>query len=143
MQKQLVPPVYSYALPALCSSKGCINDPAIGYDWCQSCLDKARSKVKPKSERSLPKGVSYIYFVQAGEDGLIKIGRTKDVQARMCSLNSASPVELKLLGVFKAKDYMEKILHEEFAKYRVKGEWFKPVEEIKNFILAYKFKGNN
>lgn len=140
MKQLAVPPVYTYALPRLCASKGCLKDRDIGREYCAVC----RRKPKPKYLQStnLPEGMTYIYFIQTeGGGDLIKIGKSRNVKSRLHSMQTGCPIPMRLLGYFKANDSMEGALHDEFAEYRVRGEWFEPVEDIKNFLLAYKLKG--
>ena len=73
-----------------------------------------------------------IYFVQAEGIGHIKIGFTdgEDVNGRIATLQTASPVRLRLLGAIPGGMEEEKDLHRRFAAARVQGEWFKPVAEL-------------
>jgi hypothetical protein len=75
-----------------------------------------------------------IYFVQFGADGPIKIGRARNVAARLVSLQTASPVELVLLGVVPGSVEKERVLHSLFRPLRVRGEWFRPEAELLEFI---------
>ena len=72
------------------------------------------------------------YFVQAGPDGPIKIGITTDFDKRLRSLQTSSPLPLRILGVV-PKD-IEDDCHVALAEWRVHGEWFKPVPEVLAFI---------
>jgi hypothetical protein len=67
-----------------------------------------------------------IYFVQVGEDGPIKIGRAHSPRSRLASLQTASPVPLRLLGQFDGNARDERHLHRLFAHVRLRGEWFEP-----------------
>jgi hypothetical protein len=72
------------------------------------------------------------YFIQAGAKGLIKIGITTDFQSRLRSLQTSSPVPLRLLGV--VPEDIEDYCHVALWEWRVRGEWFKPVTEVLAFI---------
>jgi hypothetical protein len=74
-----------------------------------------------------------IYFVQ-GYNGAIKIGWADNVDRRVAELQSASPVELKELGRMHGSNVKEKELHTRFARYRIRGEWFEPAEELLEYI---------
>jgi hypothetical protein len=76
-----------------------------------------------------------VYFVQAFELKLIKIGVTNDTQRRVVSMQTLSPDHLAVLGVeFCHKGgALEGRLHQRFEAYRQHGEWFYPAPEI----LAY------
>jgi hypothetical protein len=73
-----------------------------------------------------------IYFAEQIGGSLVKIGWTKGCpKRRVQSLQTGSPVELRLLGTIPAESIEdEKRLHTQFAELRVKGEWFKRSKEI-------------
>ncbi|WP_429214774.1 GIY-YIG nuclease family protein [Metapseudomonas resinovorans] len=68
--------------------------------------------------------MTHIYFVLAPDYSLIKIGRAKDVRARVSQLQSQSPAPLKLLAYFRAHHDFEFYLHKKLAESRAHGEWF-------------------
>jgi hypothetical protein len=67
----------------------------------------------------------YVYFFKSG-DGLMKIGRSRDVYKRYSSVKTACPTGVEILGYIKTEDSyeLEKKFHDYFAKHRVNGEWF-------------------
>lgn len=71
-----------------------------------------------------------IYFIQAGNDGPIKIGKTNNIKQRLAELQTGSPAKLKLLATFNGGQSIEIGLHNHFAKYRIDGEWFDPHPDI-------------
>jgi hypothetical protein len=79
-----------------------------------------RKKLKKKVSKA-----GFLYLIKAPND-LVKIGIAKDVKKRFSSINTASPVNLKLLWSCQCKDAreIEKHLHDKFAIKRIKGEWF-------------------
>lgn len=81
-----------------------------------------------------------VYFVQRGEDGPIKIGRSRNVVSRLSSLRGSCPDPLRLLGTLdEGSGVEESTIHARFdsARVRRRGEWFKPVPELLSFIVAY------
>ncbi len=58
-----------------------------------------------------------IYFAQAGHDGPVKIGHTKEAtpKSRMLGLQSGSPEPLRLLAVIEGDRYEEEALHQRFV----------------------------
>lgn len=72
----------------------------------------------------------FIYFVQAGDDGPVKIGITTDIRRRLTALRTGSPAPLRLLGHLPANSSFEKGLHRRLAAARLHGEWFKPTREV-------------
>lgn len=82
-----------------------------------------------------------IYFIQAGENGLIKIGYSHSPEQRLAKLQTASPVPLKILITVDGDMGFEARLHRKFADFRAEGEWFYPVKPIKDFIELNKYNG--
>ncbi|GHX89544.1 hypothetical protein VCSRO111_0606 [Vibrio cholerae] len=79
------------------------------------------------------------YLVRNPKSGLIKIGRTINLNTRMSALQCGSGVLLDILFVI-PKD-KEKHLHKKFANYRVHGEWFEDRDgEIDAYIKSEKEK---
>jgi hypothetical protein len=67
----------------------------------------------------------YVYFIQADENGPIKIGFTSDdPKKRLNQLQTGNPAVLKLLGAIKGTVAREKELHARLAEWRLQGEWF-------------------
>ena len=78
-----------------------------------------------------------IYFIQAGDNGPVKIGYTKkDPDARMASLQTGSHDKLKLIGHRSGSTIKERELHQTFDKSRIRGEWFEPTSNLLGFINA-------
>jgi hypothetical protein len=77
-----------------------------------------------------------IYFVQSGDGGPIKIGRTRDNPlSRMDALQCGHPYTLRLLAVIShCKASVESDLHRRFYHLHVRGEWFRPEGELLAFI---------
>lgn len=73
---------------------------------------------------------SGVYFVQALDVGLIKIGLAKNIRKRLSGLDSQSAVALTFLGYVPGGRAVELELHARFGSHRVRGEWFHPVEEL-------------
>lgn len=84
----------------------------------------------------------YVYFVKACDKSKqIKIGRTSDIGKRLSSLQTGSPVKLKIIGIIECRSdahskEIETELHKMFAPYRTHGEWFRSTQNMLNFIRA-------
>lgn len=74
----------------------------------------------------------FTYFIQAGADGPIKIGSTKNLPVRLRSLCTMSPVPLKLLGIMEGD--AEDRCHFRLGAFRLHGEWFAPSPVVLEFI---------
>lgn len=80
----------------------------------------------------------YVYFVQDGNDGLIKIGQTTSVKKRLAGLRTMSPTRLNHLGTMLASGrFNEASLHARFKHLRQHGEWFTPGLELLDFIESH------
>lgn len=70
------------------------------------------------------KGYGVLYYI-GGDRGPIKIGFTRDLDARLKRLQMNSPVRLRVLAAVFATRDDEVETHRVFKKWRVHGEWFK------------------
>jgi Meiotically Up-regulated Gene 113 (MUG113) protein len=73
-----------------------------------------------------PQRVTQLYFIQAGEDGPIKIGLADRPFERLASLQTANYEELRLLAHVPVEPLEERFYHEVMEPYRIRGEWFRP-----------------
>lgn len=73
-----------------------------------------------------------IYFIQAEQSGLIKIGKANQVYKRLQTLQTGSPEKLRVLMMLPTN--AEKTYHIQFADSRVHGEWFQPSDALLSFI---------
>jgi hypothetical protein len=85
-------------------------------------------------------GTTWVYFIQSGDNGPIKIGVAGDVGRRLRSMQTGNPETLRLLGKWWATVEDERTLHRQFAYAHLHGEWFKPVDELVR--LASSLGGN-
>jgi hypothetical protein len=74
------------------------------------------------------------YFIQAGIDGPIKIGSTKNLPVRLRTLCAMSPLPLRLLGLMEGDH--EEACHTRLAGFHLHGEWFAPSVFVLQFIRA-------
>lgn len=84
----------------------------------------------------------WVYFIQHGTDGPIKIGCALNVRSRVRALQEWNPVPLRLLGYCHGHLNHERALHKRFAEHRVRGEWFRPVPELLTYIKEYAGAGH-
>lgn len=68
----------------------------------------------------------WVYFIQAGDHGPIKIGITSTVHHRFVNMQVASAVRLFFLGAFRGNGHVEDDLQYEFGPFRFRGEWYWP-----------------
>jgi hypothetical protein len=88
---------------------------------------RIRSAIANAERRSI-----FFYFVEV--HGHIKIGIATKWKKRLSALQVSSPFQIKRLLVLDAYRGFERELHEKFAEFHVRGEWFKDSPEIREFI---------
>jgi len=73
--------------------------------------------------------------MQAGKNGAIKIGITRrHPMERAKIVQSHTPYDLSLLGFFLGTFSDERKIHKQFTTAKIRGEWFKAVDELTRFI---------
>ena len=82
---------------------------------------------------------SYIYFIETIDYDFIKIGISTNVSQRLKSLQSSCPLELRMLRYIKGGPKDEQYLHNRFAKYIVRGEWYCKSKDLMDFIDGEKY----
>jgi len=72
----------------------------------------------------------WIYFIQIGEEGPIKIGKSLSPYERLDCLQQASPWQLQLVAAREGPAELEKEYHQKFHDLRMKGEWFESADSL-------------
>ncbi|MEU0391027.1 GIY-YIG nuclease family protein [Streptomyces chartreusis] len=65
-----------------------------------------------------------VYVIAGHGTSLVKIGRSRNVQQRLSTLQSMSPLPLRLVCTFSGGPELEAALHRYFEAQRTHGEWF-------------------
>jgi hypothetical protein len=78
--------------------------------------------------------MGFVYFVQSGTKGDIKIGYSINVKKRVQTLKTAMPEGIKLIGFITGDSALEKALHWKFRTLRKNGEWFKCDNDIIDYL---------
>lgn len=93
------------------------------------------------SNKQIRQQACFVYLVRA-ENGLVKIGKTSDMERRFKTLDTMCPVDLEIVGCISSElaDELEDKLHAEFDDVRVKGEWFAlSLDNIESIKQRYEF----
>ena len=79
-----------------------------------------------------------IYFIQQSKSGAIKIGYTSadDVKKRLATLQTDSAENLHVIGVMEGDQKQEKLLHQLFKPYHMRGEWFESNPKLYMYIMS-------
>ncbi len=81
---------------------------------------------------------TFIYLIHDPVGRALKIGRSANPIQRLANLQTAHPrSNLKLLGMFAAKSYIEQDLHKELEEFRLNGEWFEEAGEVIETFLEF------
>lgn len=75
------------------------------------------------NERDEP---AMVYFIAPIEGGPVKIGTTKNINQRLATIQSSSPLPLHLISCAPGDRDLETSLHAMFHTERLHGEWFEP-----------------
>jgi hypothetical protein len=67
--------------------------------------------------------IERVYFVRAIGHG-IKLGYTRNLPARMTSMQTDCPHDLVLIGTLSGGSALERCLKEDFVEHRLRGEWY-------------------
>ncbi|MEJ0017506.1 MAG: GIY-YIG nuclease family protein [Acetobacteraceae bacterium] len=66
----------------------------------------------------------FVYFLQAGDGGPVKIGFSTDLSTRISSLKTGVFEAMKVLRVVEGTRDTERWLHDRFSAVHKRGEWF-------------------
>jgi hypothetical protein len=76
----------------------------------------------------------WLYFVQCQTTKRVKIGISSDPVDRMKQMQQGCPTQLVILHKIKTRSGLEEILHAQFTKHRLHGEWFEFTDEIREYV---------
>ena len=83
-----------------------------------------------------------VYVIGSPLSRLVKIGWTTNLRNRLSSLQSGSPVELRVYRTYPGGRELEKWLHVHFKRSRKHGEWFSlayDLEKIDTAVRQYEY----
>lgn len=75
-----------------------------------------------------------VYFIRSGDTGLVKIGRTDNVQRRLSELQTGNHSKVTLAYVVAGSSHEERKLHYRFKRHRERGEWFREEGGLADFL---------
>lgn len=88
------------------------------------------------SFRTAPLNPVWLYAILRADTREVKIGFSRNVEARLKMLQAAHGAPLELLGKAKGTCVDEQYVHTRFAKERKMGEWFNATPEILEWARA-------
>jgi hypothetical protein len=99
-------------------------------DYCRKCVEAGFIKLDVPARPD-----PWVYFIADGH-GHIKIGYATNVRTRFDDLQVANASALTIMLTIPGGNKLESELHKRFADHRVRGEWFRLVPEIIDFIAG-------
>lgn len=98
-------------------------------------------QIKKEQTSGMTQKHEYVYFLTA-DNGLTKIGRTRNLGQRIHHFTTKLPYELKETLIIKTTDSsaLETHLHKMFSDKRVRGEWFQLTSEDFDNVRKYYLK---
>lgn len=89
---------------------------------------------RPKNSRGHI--LRFVYFIQAGNDGPIKVGIAVDVDKRLRQLQCGCWLALRVLLIVPGTARDESDALRQLWKHRLYGEWLSPDTEVLDFIAS-------
>lgn len=95
-----------------------------------------RRAIKPESR--------FVYVMQAGESGPVKIGVARNPLSRLRELQTGCFARLRLIAMEDLSDRsdalaLESALHKRFRPYRLHGEWFRCEGDVLESLTHWKW----
>jgi hypothetical protein len=79
----------------------------------------------------------YVYFFQAEESGVIKIGFSRSPAQRLKHLQIGHHEKLAMLGYAAGTSNDERKLHKRLVADKLSGEWFKPTKPVLEAVVGF------
>jgi Meiotically Up-regulated Gene 113 (MUG113) protein len=115
-----------------------IRCPAPGTPGFLKAYEAAVAALALKNELAgaIGRTEGFVYFLLYGNgnNAKVKIGTSKNVNARLASLKTGVPGKVRVYYVTPANIALERELHDRFAEDRVSGEWFRFSQAIRDWI---------
>ena len=75
-----------------------------------------------------------VYFIQAGENGPIKIGASSVPEMHLDRLQQGNHEELRLIAVIPGERSLEKKVRADLKAFELGRKWFHATDEVLNYI---------
>lgn len=77
--------------------------------------------------------MSEVYIIKAGDR--IKIGFSRDVQARLSAIQCGSSEQLELLATLPGDHKLERTIHRRLCTHHCRGEWYADNDEVRGILV--------
>lgn len=78
----------------------------------------------------------FVYFAINEEHAMCKIGYSVSPSKRLKELQTSCPYILKIQKTVVGDIQMERLFHKIYKDYKITGEWFKLIGELKRFVFS-------
>lgn len=85
---------------------------------------------------------TWLYFIQAGESGPVKIGTSRDPRARLSNMQVNNHERLTLLAAARVLPETEGDVHEDLSLARLHGEWYMPTAQVLDEAAHWASRGD-
>ncbi len=97
---------------------------------------RKRDAAPPKRPKLPPELKDTVYFVRSGM--MIKIGYTRNLPARLNTLQTANGRDIELIASFDGTKAGERELHALFKAHHIRGEWFHDCRPIWRWVRQHR-----
>lgn len=84
---------------------------------------------------SIPEETTGSVYV-VGFNEFVKIGRSETPRRRIKSIDSNMPTPISFYGIVPGNWFVERLYHNRFSEHRVRGEWFKKLGILADWITG-------
>lgn len=99
---------------------------------------------RSRTERGSVNGeirIGGVYFFLAKELSLVKIGKSRDIRARLKAASTFCPVEVEIIAALRMSGYSEPWIHRRFRSDHVRGEWFNYSRKMVEYLAFCERQG--
>jgi uncharacterized protein YozE (UPF0346 family) len=82
-------------------------------------------------------GTSLVYFIHSPQTNMVKIGTTRNLDARLRSIRTSSATQIEILHTLEGNCKIEKSIHRKYTRHKSHGEWFHLDGELLDFLSDY------
>ncbi len=111
---------------------------AMSYEAAEEWIEEnspTKTEWRPVQVVGPPCRTGEVYFVQGVDGGPIKIGWTTSIKLRFSSLQTGSPVRLRVIALIQGVErVVQSELHDIFEEFRLHGEWFEDAPALTEYI---------
>lgn len=76
-----------------------------------------------------------IYLIKSGE--YVKIGFSENINKRLSILQTGNPIKMEIIDYKEGNKIDEGILHSLCKEFRIRGEWFKDCDQVREIFKNY------